>query len=279
MHLEFHGAARTVTGSRHLLHINGQRVLLDCGLFQGRRSESDRLNRQLGFAPTDVDAVVMSHAHIDHSGALPSLVRQGFTGCVHATLATADLLGLMLRDSAYIQEKDIHFVNKRRRRRKQPPKEPLYTVDDAERTLELLEGHRYHHPIPVVPGVTATFYDAGHILGSAVVELNLTEGNEKRRLVFTGDLGRKNVPILRDPETPPEADVLIVESTYGNREHDPIEQADVRAVPGDLGQRHDGGGTYSASSQERYRQLGQRDPGGGLPGAAHPGPPAGGGRR
>ena len=228
MHLEFHGAARTVTGSRHLLHINGQRVLLDCGLFQGRRSEADRLNRQFGFAPTDVDAVVMSHAHIDHSGALPSLVRQGFTGCVHATLATADLLTLMLRDSAFIQEKDIHFLNKRRRRRKEPPKEPLYTVDDADKTLELLEGHRYHRPVPVVPGVTATFHDAGHILGSAVVELNLTEGNEKRRLVFTGDLGRKNVPILRDPETPPEADVLIVESTYGDREHDPIEQADER---------------------------------------------------
>jgi metallo-beta-lactamase family protein len=228
MHLEFHGAARTVTGSRHLLHVNGHRVLLDCGLFQGKRAESDRLNRQFGFLPKDVDAVVMSHAHIDHSGALPSLVKQGFQGSVHGTLATADLLTVMLRDSAFIQEKDIVFLNKRRRKRKEPPKEPLYTVEDADRTLELLEGHRYHRPVPVVPGITATFYDAGHILGSAVVQLDLTEGNHKRRLVFTGDLGRKHLPILRDPETPPEADALIIESTYGDREHDPIEMADQR---------------------------------------------------
>jgi metallo-beta-lactamase family protein len=224
MHLEFHGAARTVTGSRHLLRVNGHSVLLDCGLFQGRRADSDRLNREFGFDPGEIDAVVMSHAHIDHSGALPSLVKRGFRGSVHCTLATADLLTLMLRDSAYIQEKDVAYVNKRRRRKGEPPKEPLYTIEDAEDTLELLEGYRYHRRQQIVPGVEATFYDAGHILGSAVVHLEIIEGNEKRELVFTGDLGRPNIPILRDPETPPQADALIIESTYGDREHDPIEK-------------------------------------------------------
>ena len=228
MYVEFHGAARTVTGSRHLLHVNGHQVLLDCGLFQGKRSESDRRNREFGFAPAKIDAVVMSHAHIDHSGALPSLTKAGFSGCVHGTLATADLLTVMLRDSASIQEKDIEFLNRRRRRHGRTPKEPLYTIDDAEEAIGLLEGHRYHRPIPIVPGVTATFYDAGHILGSAVMELDLVEGNHRRKLVFTGDLGRKNLPILRDPETPPEADELILESTYGDREHDPVEKVDER---------------------------------------------------
>ena len=133
MKIEFHGAARTVTGSRHLLKANGHQVLLDCGLFQGRRDESDRLNREFGFNPRDVDAVVMSHAHIDHSGALPSLVKNGFKGCIHSTMATADLLGLMLRDSAYIQEKDIEFLNKRRKKRKEPPKEALYTIEMDQR--------------------------------------------------------------------------------------------------------------------------------------------------
>jgi metallo-beta-lactamase family protein len=226
LHLEFHGAARTVTGSRHLLVANGHRILLDCGLFQGKREESERLNRHFPFDPAGIDAVVMSHAHIDHSGALPSLVKAGFTGCIRGTLATADLLSVMLRDSASIQEKDIEYVNKRRRKKNEPPKEPVYTMEDVERTLGYLEGHRYHHPIPVLPGITATFYDAGHILGSAVVELRVTEGNDTRTLVFTGDLGRKHLPILRDPETPPRAHALIIESTYGDREHAPLEQVD-----------------------------------------------------
>ena len=228
MHIEFHGAARTVTGSRHLLVANGHRVLLDCGLFQGKRSESDRLNRAFPFDPAEVDAVVMSHAHIDHSGALPSVVRNGFKGRVLGTLATVDLLDVMLRDSAFIQEKDIEYVNKRRKKKGEPPKEPLYGMEDVTRTLKLLDGQKYHRPVPVVPGVTATFYDAGHILGSAVVELQIEEGNDKRTLVFTGDLGRNHLPILRDPETPPRADALIIESTYGNREHDPVERVDDR---------------------------------------------------
>ncbi|NNF06111.1 MAG: MBL fold metallo-hydrolase [Candidatus Eisenbacteria bacterium] len=228
MKLEFHGAARGVTGSRHLLRVDGKKILLDCGLFQGRRQESIKLNRQFGFDPADLDAVVLSHAHIDHSGALPALVRNGFRGAIHATFATADLLTYMLRDSAMIQEKDIEYLNKRRRRKKQEPLKPIYTMEDAQETLTLLEGHRYHRPIQVLPGVDVTFYDAGHILGSAVVQLELTEGNEKKTLVFSGDLGRKNIPILRDPEAPPKADAVIVESTYGNREHDPIEQVDTK---------------------------------------------------
>ncbi len=224
MLIEFHGAARTVTGSRHLLKVNGHSVLLDCGLFQGKRDESDRLNRQFGFDPASIDAVVMSHAHIDHSGALPSLVKGGFTGTVHCTLATADLLCLMLKDSGHIQEKDVEYLNKWRARKGEPPKEPIYTLEDAENTIGQLEGHRYHRKVPVVPGVTAMFYDAGHILGSAVVQIEIKEGTESRTLVFTGDLGRRHLPILRDPETPPEADVLIIESTYGDREHDPVEK-------------------------------------------------------
>ena len=228
MHIEFHGAARCVTGSRHLLVANGQKILLDCGMVQGKRSESDRRNRDLGFSCAEVDAVVLSHAHIDHSGALPGLVKHGFTGSIHATLATADLCSVMLLDSARIVERDIDYVNRRRARKGEPPKAPFYAVADAENAIAQLEGHRYHHPVPVGPGITATFYDAGHILGSAVVQLDVEENGRRRTLVFTGDLGRKNVPILRDPETPPAADALIIESTYGNREHAPIEQVDDR---------------------------------------------------
>ena len=228
MHLTFHGAARSVTGSRHLLQVDGKKILLDCGLFQGRREESDRLNARFGFDAHDIDAVVMSHAHIDHSGALPLLVKQGFRGTIHATLATADLLTLMLRDSASIQERDVEWLNKRRRKKGEKPKAPLYTMEDAEDALAQLEGHRYHRPIHVLPGVTVTYYDAGHILGSSVVQLELAEGHEKRTLVFSGDLGRKHLPIIRDPQTPPEADTLIIESTYGDRVHAPVEEVDDR---------------------------------------------------
>jgi metallo-beta-lactamase family protein len=228
MQLQFFGAARTVTGSRHLLTVNGQKILLDCGMFQGRREESERMNRQLGFDPAEISAVVMSHAHIDHSGALPSLVKGGFKGTIHATLATADLLGAMLRDSAHIQESDVKFLNKHRARRGESAKAPLYTLADAEKAIAQIGEHAYHKPAQVAPGVEVTYYDAGHILGSAVVQLDLTEGTQKKTLVFSGDLGRRHAPILRDPETPPEADALIIESTYGDREHAPIEDVDNR---------------------------------------------------
>jgi metallo-beta-lactamase family protein len=228
MRLGFHGAARTVTGSRHLLEVGGRRILLDCGLFQGRRMESERKNRSFGFAPDEVDAVVLSHAHIDHSGALPSLVKHGFAGAVHCTLATADLLSVMLRDSAMIQGRDAEFVSKIRARRGEPPVEPLYDERDVAGTMAMVEGHRYHAPVPIVPGVRATFYDAGHILGSSIVDLEIEEGGTIRHLVFTGDLGRVGLPILRDPERPPACDVLVIESTYGDREHAPIASVDER---------------------------------------------------
>jgi metallo-beta-lactamase family protein len=226
MQIRFFGAARQVTGSRHLLEVAGRRVLLDCGLVQGRRSEADARNREFGFDPRSIDAVVLSHAHIDHSGALPSLVARGFAGRVHATEATADLAGIMLLDSGKIQENDAESVSRRRARKGEPPVPPLYTMDDARRATERLLAHPYHRPVPVVPGVTATFYDAGHILGSAVVSLAIESEGRRRTVVFSGDLGRRGLPILRDPETPEEADALLVESTYGDRLHAPVEQVD-----------------------------------------------------
>ncbi|HUS68071.1 MAG TPA: MBL fold metallo-hydrolase [Kofleriaceae bacterium] len=226
MDIRFCGAAREVTGSRHLLTVGGRRVLLDCGLYQGRRAEAWTRNTSFGFDPASLDAVVLSHAHIDHSGALPMLARAGFRGRVHATLATADLLEVMLRDSASIQERDAEDVTRRRGRRGEAPVEPLYRIADAETILAQVVAHAYHTPIEVVPGVRATFYDAGHILGSAVVALELAEEGRSRTLVFSGDLGRRNLPVLRDPETPPHADVLLIESTYGARLHKPVELID-----------------------------------------------------
>ncbi len=220
--ITFHGAARTVTGSRHLLEIDSQRILLDCGLFQGRRSESRVLNRELPFDAASLDAVVLSHAHIDHSGNLPTLVRHGFKGAVYCTKATADLLKIMLADSAYIQESDAAWLNKRLKRGEEPV-EPLYTKRDVDRLLELVEPQRYDDEFNVVTGVTCRFLDAGHILGSAISCLSIeTDSGEKHRLVFTGDLGRRDLPILRDPSAVGGADTVIMESTYGNRLHQDI---------------------------------------------------------
>ena len=226
MKLQFYGAARTVTGSMHLLTVNDSRILLDCGLFQGRRKESYERNRYLPFDATGVDAMVLSHAHIDHSGNIPSLVKNGFGGNIYATPATRDLCSAMLRDSGHIQEEDAAYINKKRVRQGLPPIEPLYTQEDAARSLGQFVSVGYHRPLPVAPGVTVTFYDAGHILGSAVVVLDLEENGTHKRLVFSGDLGREQMPILRDPEPVDGADVLIIESTYGDRLHDPIETKD-----------------------------------------------------
>ncbi len=224
MEIAFHGAARSVTGTRHLVEINGSRILLDFGLVQGPRDEADRRNREYSFDPAGIDAVVLSHAHIDHSGAIPALVKRGFRGTVHATLATADLCSYMLRDSGHIQEKDAEFANKRSARRgnHRPPREPLYTVVDAERALEHFTGHAYYKPFTVAPGVTATFHDAGHILGSAIVRLEAQEDGQARSIVFSGDLGRPQLPIIRDPDRVGAEDVLIIESTYGDRDHQPL---------------------------------------------------------
>ncbi len=224
MKITFHGAVKSVTGSRHLLEVNGSRVLLDCGLYQGRRFESEARNREFPFQPDSIDAVVLSHAHIDHSGNLPNLVKQGFRGPIHATRATASLLDPMLMDSAFIQERDVDYLNKRLIRKKNKPVAPLYTQDDVAKTLPLLKGYAYGAQFEVVPGVSVHFRDAGHILGSAITVLDLQEGGKQLRVVFTGDLGRDHLPIIRDPETVPSVQVLICETTYGSRLHEDTQE-------------------------------------------------------
>ncbi len=220
MKIQFWGAARTVTGSMHLVEAHGRRLLLDCGLYQGRRKEAFERNRSMPFDASTIDAVILSHAHIDHSGNLPSLVRAGFRGCIYATSATRDLCAYMLVDSAHIQEQDVKYVNRRRRRKGQTPFEPLYTKEDALETLDRFHSVPYDHPFHPVPGVSVHFRDAGHILGSAIVIVDVTEKNRETRLLFSGDVGRKGLPILRDPQTAENADYVIMESTYGNRLHE-----------------------------------------------------------
>lgn len=225
MKITFFGAAQTVTGSMHMIEANGRRVLLDCGLYQGRRQETFERNKHLPFDARDVDAVVLSHAHIDHSGNLPNLVSSGYRGRIYCTYATRDLCSAMLLDSGHIQESDVTYVNKRRRRSGQPPVEPVYTVADARASLRQLEGIAYHRTFPVTEGISATFYDAGHILGSAVTVLDIEEAGQKRRLCFSGDLGRRHLPVLRDPEPAPDVEAIITESTYGTRRHTSPEAA------------------------------------------------------
>lgn len=226
MQIQFLGATRTVTGSMHLISVNGASFLLDCGLFQGRRKEAFERNRTFPFEPNSINAVVLSHAHIDHSGNLPSLVRQGFEGTIYATAATRDLCSIMLQDSAHVQQLDVEHVNKKHARRGEPPVEPLYTVEDALKSIEFFKGERYRKPFDVVDGVQATYYDAGHILGSALTVLETSENGKKIRLGFTGDLGRQNLPILKDPEFMGDVDYLICESTYGGRFHKPMSEVE-----------------------------------------------------
>ncbi len=229
--LTFWGAAQTVTGSKHLLELpSGQRLLLDCGLFQGPRAESERRNQQFGFDAASIDAVVLSHAHIDHAGLIPKLYKEGFRGRVYCTPATRDLSALMLMDSAHIQEKDVEFVNRRREQRGEPLKEPLYTQDDAESALRRFTGVPYSTPFEPLPGVTCTFREAGHILGSATVNLELKDGERTVRLAFTGDVGNPDRPILRDPEKMDDCDYVITESTYGGVVHEPIAETEDRLV-------------------------------------------------
>ncbi|HYE94652.1 MAG TPA: MBL fold metallo-hydrolase [Rubricoccaceae bacterium] len=226
MKLTFWGAARTVTGSLHVLDLeNGTRLFLECGLFQGPREEAKRRNAEFPADPATVDAVVLSHAHMDHSGLLPRLYRQGFRGRVYCTPATRDLCELMLRDSARIQASDADFFNRKIRKKGQPPVEPLYDEEDAEGILRRFVSFPYHHPFQVADGATVEFRDAGHILGSATVTLTVTEGGKEKRLGFTGDLGNPDRPILRDPEKMDDCDWLITESTYGGETHEPTEQA------------------------------------------------------
>jgi metallo-beta-lactamase family protein len=226
MEITFWGAARAVTGSQHLIQINGKQILLDCGLSQGHRAEAFERNRNLPFDPKRVDAVILSHAHIDHCGNLPSLVNAGFRGEVHCTMATADLVSIMLRDSAHINAKDVEYVNKRHRRKGLPLVEPLYSIEEAENALGYLVAHKYDHWFPVTSGVRAVLRDAGHILGSAITVLDVKDHGQRVRLGYTGDLGRKDLPILRDPALVQDLDYLVTESTYGNRLHEDITQVE-----------------------------------------------------
>jgi metallo-beta-lactamase family protein len=215
MQIEFAGAAREVTGSCHILRLGGNTVLLDCGMFQGRRSETRAKNAELPLPIDEIDAVVLSHAHIDHSGRLPLLTRHGYVGPIYCTGATRDLCAVMLADSAHIQETDAAFLA----RRNEEAVAPLYTMRDAVTAAERMIGLPYDTTFDVVPGVRADFTDAGHILGSASVVLDCTEGASTKRVVFSGDVGRPGLPIIRDPDPPRGADVVLLESTYGNRDH------------------------------------------------------------
>lgn len=225
MELEFWGAAQTVTGSMHWLKVNGYNILLDCGLYQGHRKEAFERNRNFPFDPADIDVLILSHAHIDHTGNVPTLVKHGYRGPIWATPASRDLCAIMLRDSAYIQENDVEYVNRRRLKEGKQPFEPLYVQADAVEALTLFQTVGYNRPFLVAPGVQAHYREAGHVLGSASVTLDIDEGGQQKRLVFSGDIGRKNLPILRDPVPVEGADFIIMESTYGQRYHESPGQA------------------------------------------------------
>ena len=230
MRLTFHGAAQEVTGSMHLLEVNGQRILLDCGLYQGRRGDTYARNLNFPWEPQSIDCVVLSHAHIDHTGKLPNLVKQGFGGNVWCSAATRNLSAYMLMDSGYIQEKDVEYLNRKRSRRGEPSVDPIYTRADARETLPLFVSVGEGRPVLIANGVSLTFRNAGHILGSAFVELEIEEfGSGKSwRLVFSGDLGREEIALLRSPAIAAQADLLIMESTYGARRHGRYDQAQRR---------------------------------------------------
>lgn len=221
MTLQFLGAAQTVTGSMHLVSVNGSRILLDCGLFQGRRAEAYERNRSFPFDASKIDAVVLSHAHIDHAGNLPNLVKSGFQGPIYATAATRDLCQIMLYDSAYLQERDLAFLRKRKKDG-DLPSEPLYSSKDVDQTIDQFVGVPYRKYFDVADGFRVKFFDAGHILGSASVLAEIMEDGRRTFLGFTGDLGRKDMPILKDPEHMGDVDLLISESTYGGRVHEPV---------------------------------------------------------
>ena len=227
MRIHFHGATRTTTGSMYLLEVNGQRLLLECGLYQGRRDESIERNSRFPFDPKSVDAAILSHAHIDHCGNFPNLCKQGFTGNIYSTFATRDLASIMLEDSASIQEADAQFVSKKRAKHGKPPVLPLYSATDAERATRQFVAINYDRPMPVADGVTVTFHDAGHILGSAQVVLDVREGGRRFRYLFSGDIGRPGQEILRTAQPVENVDFLQIESTYGNRIHSsPVDARD-----------------------------------------------------
>jgi metallo-beta-lactamase family protein len=225
--LTFTGGAGNVTGSRHLVEFKGQKILFDCGLYQGRRKDTYERNLNFPFNPSDISSLILSHAHIDHIGNVPNLVKKGFHGDIYCTPATSDLVGIMLMDAAFIQENDTIFVNKIRNKHQEPPVEPLYTRMDIPPVMELITGHAYNRFFNII-GTRAIFHDAGHILGSAITSLEFNDEGRKLSLCYTGDLGRPNLPIIRDPYTVIDSDVLIIESTYGDRLHRNIAQVQER---------------------------------------------------
>ncbi|MDR3236599.1 MAG: MBL fold metallo-hydrolase [Prevotellaceae bacterium] len=224
MKISFHGAAQTVTGSKHLITLHsGKKILLDCGMFQGMGRDTDALNRTWGFNPAEVDYVFLSHAHVDHSGLLPKLVKDGFRGKIYATPATIDIIRVLLLDSAAIQRQDIHFMNKKRREENKIILEPIYTEEDVLRTFDYMHPVQYHETVQVDKNIQLQFFDGGHIVGSATVFVWITDGGKTETLAFSGDVGRYGDPILHSPEAFPQADYLIIESTYGNKLHEKIE--------------------------------------------------------
>ncbi len=229
MHIEFYGAADEVTGSLHRLHVAGQDILLDCGLFQGHREEANRLNRQLPRWATEAHALILSHAHLDHSGNIPTLVKRGFQGNVYATPPTRDLCAVMLRDAAMIQEQDARYLNRRLAREGSKQRiEPIYTMDDAQAAMERMFAVPLRRSFRVAPGVELIFHNSGHVLGSASVELRLEERGKRTTLLFTGDLGRAELPLMQTPEIVSGVDTMLMESTYGNRHHPEIHELDER---------------------------------------------------
>ena len=223
MKIAFHGAARTVTGSKHLVTLkNGKKILLDCGMFQGMGKDTDAFNRDFGFEPTEIDVMVLSHAHIDHCGLVPKLVKDGYDGKIFCTSATKELAKILLEDSGEIQESDIKYSNKRRMAEGQPLLKPLYTIEDAKNSYGHFVEIKYGTWQPVIDGVEVFFTDAGHIIGSACVHLRINENGVMRQLTFSGDVGRYRDVILKSPETFPQADFILLESTYGNSLHDDV---------------------------------------------------------
>jgi metallo-beta-lactamase family protein len=225
MILHFNGAARSVTGSQYLMEVNGKTLLFECGLYQGDWDDSYQRNLHFQFDPSGIDAAVLSHAHIDHSGNFPNLLKQGYTGPIYATQVTCDLADLMLRDSGHIQEADAEYINKKRARHNLPPQEPLYTAVDAGLVKMQLKPLPYDQGFEIFPGITLTLVEAGHILGSASVVLDVKEAGSRYRVWFSGDIGRYEMPLLRDPVLPSKADTLVMESTYGDKNHDRPEAA------------------------------------------------------
>ncbi len=221
MNLEFHGAVRTVTGSAHLLRIGDKNILVDCGMFQGPHYLEERNQLPFYFDPNMLDAVLLTHAHIDHSGLIPKLYKDGYRGPVHATRATVDLAQIMLLDSAHIAERDAIDHNRRARRKGHPFIKPIFTTEEASQSLEQLVSHKYEDVLELAPGITAVFRDAGHILGSAFIEMTVRTEEGEKRITFSGDVGNKDQALIRDPFKPNQTDVLLIESTYGDRLHKP----------------------------------------------------------